>query len=493
MKKFHLFTLLAIATCFGMTSNARAADLLTVYQQAVQNDPTFQGALDTRNATAEGVPISRASLLPTLGATAQSNFTQTNSPSANSPFNNVAAFNSHDYALSLSQPIFNLADWMALRSASATAKQADATYAAALQTLIINVSTAYFNVLQAQDTLTYTEAQKEALANQLKQIRARFDVGLATMTDVYQVQASYDAIVAAEITAKNAIINNEEALTAMTNNTYSHLATLRKSFPLVTPAPSNTNQWIQAADAHNWTVRAARYAMLASHETLRQNFSNNLPTVSATGSYQDGNNLGGGGSSSGSNASSTDSAWSTTVGVQVSFPIFSGGLTLAQTRQAEDNYAGANASLVLAQRTVDLQTEQSFNNVVAYASKVAADRVAITSAESALDATNEGFKVGTKTILDVLTAEQNLYSAQTTYAADEYTYILSTLQLKQAAGTLSVEDVQAINAWLEHQQKETTTEKAHVPKIKTYTMHKYDHVKKDVKKSVKKEIDAKNS
>lgn len=474
MKKFYLFALLSIAICFSNINSAHAADLTTVYQQAVQNDPTFQAALDTRNATAEGVPISAAALLPNIVGAAQSNFTQTNAPSANSPYNNVAAFNQHDFSLSLSQPIFNLADWMALRSASATAKQADATYAAALQTLIINVSTAYFNVLQAQDTLTYTEAQKAALANQLKQIRARFDVGLATMTDVYQVQASYDAIVAQEITAKNAIINNQEALTAITNHSYSHLATLRKSFPLVTPAPSDPTQWIQSADAHNWTIRAARYGMIASHETLRQNFSNNLPTISATGSYQDGNDLGGGGSSSGSNPSSTDSAWATTVGVQVSVPIFSGGLTLAQTRQAEDNYAGANANLVLAQRTVDLQTEQAFNNVVAYASKVAADRVAITSAESALDATNEGFKVGTKTILDVLTAQQNVYSAETTYATDEYTYILSSLSLKQAAGTLSVEDVQAVNAWLENEQPSAKpTEKAHYPKVKVYTTRKH--------------------
>lgn len=430
-----------------MVSNAHATDLFTVYQQALKCDPVLAKAEATRNADQEGVPQSRAALLPTLSSLANvtdlRNSEQNGGNNGNGLRGGSLGGNQHSYTLALSQSLFNFQNWMSLRAAKNTAKQADATYNAALQDLIIRVTTAYFNVLGAQDNLRFIKANKNAVGDQLKQIKERYQVGMATMTDVYQAQANYDTLNAQEIAAQNNVMNNFEALRQITGQRYQQLDPLRAGFDLVSPQPANSQQWIRAGENNNWTLLASRFAEQAAKETIRVNYAGHFPTLDATGRYQNGN-----GPAVGVNTNSN--AWATSVGLEVKLPLYQGGLVMSKTRQAQDRYLAASDDMIAAHRLVVFQAQQAFNNVMAGISKVKADRIAITSNQSALDSIQAGYQAGTKTILDVLTAQQNLYQAESTLSTDQNTYILSTLTLKQAAGSLNANDLLAVNRWLEH-------------------------------------------
>lgn len=439
MKKIFFIAVMILST------PVYAIDLLSVYQQALENDPILKQAGAERDATKETFPQSRAALLPNLSASANTAFTRTSAGRVNSitGLREGDGYNNHSYGIKLSQPILAVSSWMNLRSASDIAKQADATYAAALQDLIIRVASAYFNVLQAQDNLRYTQAQKVATGTQLKQIKERYEVGLGTMTDVYQAQASYDALTAQEISAKNDIANSLEALRQITGKNYASLVPVHEKFPFVMPEPNDPLQWINAAEKQNWILRAAHYAQLSARENVHANYAEHLPTVAAVGQYQKGNNL------SSRLISTNQEQWASTVGVEVNLPLFQGGYQVSKVREAQDKYASANDHLEATHRQVILETQQAFNNIIASISKIQADQLAITSAQSALDSTRAGFKAGTKTVLDVLTAEQNLYHAQTNYSTDQYAYIINTFTLKKAVGVLCTADVQQINQWLQ--------------------------------------------
>jgi len=470
--------LFGVATSLLFVQCAYADDLLAVYQQALDNDPVIQAAKATRDATMEGVPQSVAQLLPNIGATAQSSHIRTSPPSAAATAafgGNDSDFYQHDYTLTLTQPIFNFQSWMQLRASSDQSKQAAATYNAALQDLITRVSTAYFNVLNAQDNLEFTTAQETAIESQLKQIKERYQVGLDTMTDVYQAQADYDSLVAARIAAQNTVLNNMEALRMITGRLYSTLTPLSQNIPLITPDPAKPEDWIAAGEKNNWTLLSARYASLAAKENIRVNYAGHFPTVNAVGSYQSGNDVG--------VAPSTQTQWESQVGVQVSLPLFQGGSVISKTRQAQDQYVAASDQMESARRQVILQTEQAFNNVMAGISKIDADHIAVTSSVSALDSTRAGFKAGTKTLLDVLTAEQNVYQAKTNLASDQYSYINNTLLLKQAAGSLSGADVVAVNHWL-GEKAVMEPEESSLKKNNTHHRHP---VKKHQKKHPKKQ------
>lgn len=443
-------TLFLLLTC-GIVSNAYATDLFTVYQEALKCDPVLAQAEATRNSVQEGVPQSRAGLLPSLissGSLIDDRNSEQNVSSEKGFLIGPASSgsgNQHSYQLSLDQPIFNFQNWMKLRASKDTAKKADATYNAAFQDLIIRVSTAYFNVLQAQDKLRFIKANKKAVGDQLKQIKERYQVGMATMTDVYQAQANYDSLNAQEITAQNTVMNNFEALRQITGQSYHKLDPIGAHFSLISPMPANSQEWIRAGENNNWTLLAARYAEQAARENIRVNYAGHFPTLDATEQFQHGN-----GAALGFPQNTTSNVWRSDVGLQVKLPLYQGGLVMSQTRQAQDDYLVASDAMVAAHRLVVFQAQQAYNNVMASISTVKADRIAITSNQSALDSIVAGYQAGTKTILDVLTAQQNLYQAESNLSADQNTYILNTLALKQAAGSLNAGDVLAVNRWLVH-------------------------------------------
>jgi outer membrane protein len=444
MKKIIIKFLLNLSLCMLFTPEALAADLIDIYNQALQSDPTYQAATSTRLSQRETLPQNVANLLPNLSATANTtlNIINTSATSGSSTAPPTPAgtqkYNSNGYLVTLTQPLLNFTSWMQVSQANATAKQADATFYAAGQQLIIDVAQAYFDVLQAQDTLRVTEAQKAAHARQLDQVQQRFKVGLDAVTSVYNAQAAYDSDIAQEIADQNALRNKQEALRVLTGQYYSSIEGLKIELPLVSPQPSAIDQWVATAEKQNFTYLAQRFATQAAREFIKVRFGGHLPSLNAVGTYQRTN----------SNSSGTASETAKAASLQLNVPIYSGGLVASQVRQAQDDYATQSANMEKTYRQTITNTRQFYNDVLAGISKIKADRQAIVSAQSSLDSTEESFKVGTRTIVDVLLAQQKLYEQKRIYAKDEYTYLLSTLQLKQAAGSLSALDLQAINAWL---------------------------------------------
>lgn len=450
-KKFFSYLLVSIGfSIFSMP--VFATDIMDIYNQALQSDPVYQAARSTRLSVRETVPQNVAGLLPTVAGTADQtrNVIQTlRAPPSASASKGTTVFNSSDYMLTLTQPLINFGNWMLVRQADATAKQADATFGAAGQNLIFRVAQAYFNVLLAQDVLRATEAQKAANARQLDQVQQRFKVGLDAVTSVYNAQAQYDATVAQEITDQNALRNSQEALRQLTGLYYTTIENFKIEIPLITPQPANIEQWVSAAEKQNLTLLASRFATEAARANVKVNFAGHLPTLSAVGTYErsNGQSLG------------TVNTNNKTAGLQLTLPIFQGGLIASQTRQAEYDYATASANRENIYRQTIVKTRQNYNDVLAGISKIKADRQAIVSAQSSLDSTEESFKVGTRTIVDVLLSVQTLYLAQRVYATDEYAYLLSTLALKQSAGLLSVNDLNAINTWIHAVPEKNTAKK----------------------------------
>jgi len=453
MKKIGLFSLLC-----GWAISAHATSLVEVYQQALVSDPTFQQQVAQRLSTKENVPISLAALLPNLALTANPGITRTGfagslyqsttGSSANTlqPRNNTQRY--YDIVLTLQQTVFDFAQFSQLRNSMALSKGADATLNAALQNLMTRVASAYFAVLLDEDNVAYTAASKQAYLEQLEQSREQFKVGLKTITDVYTAQAAYESAVALNIGAQTTLANDRENLRVITGTYYPHLSKLSESFPLVNPAPSNVDLWVQSAIGQNWTIKASEYSTDAARDTVHQAFAGHLPTVTFQGMMdrQYSNNINDYNTFNVRNGPGTQT--DRAVQLDLTVPLFSGGGVTAQTNQATYNYEIAQQSLEQTIRNTINITRQSYLNVVAGISQIAADRLAIKSAISSLEGIRASYRVGTETLVDVLNQQQKVLQNQTKYATDRYAYVNNILALKQAAGTLSFKDIQAIDRWL---------------------------------------------
>ncbi len=417
-------------------SLARAEDLFDIYVLAAKADPQIQAAAAAHEAALQAVPEARALLLPSVAFTA--GIDRDHQEVTNSSFlpSTTSTFNTKQYALSLSQPVYDRQLWLQLEQSHARVAQADAQYASALQSLAVRVATAYFNVLAAADTLGYTRAEKSAIARQLEQARQRFQVGLTAITDVQEAQASYDLSVSQEIAANNQLSVAREALREITGHYHQNLAAPRENIPLITPEPS-IDEWVRIALEQNFDLLASEAAAEVARQEVRVQRSQHLPTVdlNATHSYSDV----GGGSFGGRNTEDSS------IGLQLTLPIYSGGLVTARTREASHLYQQAQQQLEEVRRATERQSRTAYLNTVADKSQVEALGAAVKSNQTALQAAEAGNEVGTRTIVDVLDAQGNLYGAQRDYSRARYDYLLSTLQLKQAAGTLSATDVKQLN------------------------------------------------
>lgn len=470
MKKRVRYSIIVMLAAVIASPVSYADDLIEIYRQALKSDPTFKTAEAQYLATREVFPISQAALLPSIvfssaitkqhvnpsgesteGGFSLGQFPQLNALAQAAGINPTTVLNNgqsepyyntvENFSLSATQAIFNYANWMTVRNALATVKQAEATYFAAAQDLMVRTATAYFNVLLAYYNLTTVQSQKQALSKQLEQTEQQFKVGLIAITGVEQTKASYDAIVAQEISAKVNVAFQLEQLRAITGVLYPSLATFGKDVPLVHPVPDDINRWVDVSIRQNYTLVAANFAVVAARENVKVIAAQHLPVVNATAGFQqfDNSNLSGSG---------TFNQGIATVGVTLNMPVYQGGLITAQTRQASYQFAQAAATREQTYRTTMLTTRQAFLGVISGISKVIADKQAVVSNTSALEATQAGYTVGTQTIVDVLTQQSNLFQAQLTLVQDQYNYIISTLQLKQAAGTLSADDLAVINCWL---------------------------------------------
>jgi outer membrane protein len=432
--------------CLLGPSLASAEDLMEIYQQALSRDAAYQAAQAAYLAAREAKPQARSFLLPQINAQTsvdrqhQDLSTKSGTEIITRENATTSAFNNIQYGISLSQVIFNREFFVGLDQAEASVAQAEAEVEAARQELILRVAQAYFDVLGAQDTLQFTQAEKEAVARQLDQAKKRFEVGLTAITDVKESQANYDRTVSDEIVAKNQIEIARNTLAVIIGRYFGDLGTLSERMRLLSPDPEDINQWIDKAFKENLQLIATGFATDTARLEIKRQRSGHYPTLDLRASANRQEIEGGF-----TERDQTD----LNVGVQLNLPIYSGGLINSRTREAQHGFQQAQELYIQQRRDTAKQARDSYLNVISGISEVRALRRSLESAQTAAEATDAGFAVGTRTSVDVLVALQGLFRAQRDHALSRYRYLLNTLRLKQAAGILTAEDLNRINAWLD--------------------------------------------
>jgi len=438
MKKTLSTLIIAVAGAVASV-NAQADDLLSVYQQALQNDTTVLKAHAQFKIVEEDITQARSALLPQLSA--YGSFSDGESESITTT-GSVATteYDSLGYGANLNMQLYHHDTWLNLDIAEKSAHQSDLTYQAAKQDLIVRVTQAYFALLSAKDDLEFAQAEKAAIARQLEQTKQRFSVGLTAITDVHEAQAQYDNAVTAEIQAENSIFNAEEDLRVITNVYPRNISVLNTArFSTTTPSPSNADEWQKVAEAKSLDLLAAKVSIDIAQQSIDAAKAGHYPTLDFGASYE---------SSDTDTAVNTPALDSYSVGVTLNVPIYSGGAIESSVRKAQHRYVSANQDLMQSHRSVVRTTRNAYNTVVATISSIKALEQSVLSAEKALEATEAGFEVGTRTIVDVLNSTRNLYNAKRNLSSTRYAYIQNVLLLKRAGGTITDEDITAINSGL---------------------------------------------
>lgn len=421
---------------------ANAEDLLAVYEISYCNDPTLQIAKETFLAARESLPQARAQFLPVVKASAtHAEFTLGGIPgilfgTVNAVPTNEAFF-SNVYHVSLSQPIYNFSHWAQFAQASETVKAANLTFAAAEQDLILRSAERYFNVLKAQDNLTYAIAQRTAFKKLFEQTEERYKAGLIAITDVEIARARYDNAQSQEIVAEANLANEKVRLQEITCIKITDYAILKNDLPLIAP-DCTMEDWVSKSLAQNLELQAACYTTAAARADVKIKKADHLPTVDLVSDFYYADP-----------APTSTSRFSTSqLGLRVSVPIFNGGGTSSKVRQSVHNYLKADNDHERLLRVTDSNARQAYLNICTNIDQVKALTQAVVSNEGALKATTESFNSGTRTIVDVLNAETDLIRAKTDLAQARYNYILETLRLKKAAGMLCPQDLAHVNTWL---------------------------------------------
>lgn len=424
----------AIALCLAVVSSGPlfAGELANIYQLALKNDPQLKAAEALFNADREIEKQNRAGLLPTLTLSADT--TKTDSRFRDGTTNS--------YTLSLNQPIFDASAWFTFKQGKVLSEQAAVQFEAAQQNLIFRTIEAYLGTLRTKSALTTAQAQERAIKRRLDQVNAQFEVGLIANTDVQEAQASFDNARVARIDAEGELDNSYEALERLTAQPYAAVGLLAEAYPIEAPSPATSKPWVEKARSGNLNLRAADLASEAARRAAQAENANLYPTLNLAASHsdQDGNS----GNTFGSSTGETNS-----IGLTLSFPIYGGGAIKSRTRALEQRLIEAQQNREDTLRGVTQATRSLLRDLRTGSLSVAALRQSIRSSEAALKATEEGFNVGTRNVVDVLQAEQQLYSAQLDYSNARFDFVQDLISLKQQLGTLSPEDIDQIDQWLE--------------------------------------------
>lgn len=424
-----------------------ATDLLEVYRTAQERDAELRTAEAEFRAALEARPQARSALLPQIEGTLGYAYTDSDQEGRAS-----FDYQTRTFELSLNQTLYDHTNYVALRQADLGVAQATAVRDAARQELILRVAEAYFGVLSAKDNLSFAEAEKEAIGRQLEQADQRFEVGLIAITDVKEAQAQFDLAVAEEIAAQNRLDQAQEDLAVITGQFYENLPELSDRMPLVLPDPADRNQWVETAREANLNLVAQRLSTEVAAQDIKRQRSGHYPTLGLSASYNDQafNDLPDfGGQTSGATSQQFLDRQDTQVGVQLRVPIYTGGRVSSLTREARENFDAAREQQELAERQTVQQTRSAFLSVNAGISRVRALEQALESTRASFEAAEAGFEVGTRTAVDVLLELRQVFRAERDFAEARYDYLLNTLRLKQAAGTLSQEDLISVNTWLD--------------------------------------------
>ena len=447
--KFKVLTPAISFFTIMLACSGNATNLVDVYQAAKASDPVLAGAQATHRARQQAMPQARSALLPniTLGGSKSDNTREfpgavlSNDPS--SPLFGIAVpkqkFDDTVWQAQATQPLLDLESWYTYRSSKATVKQADAEYMAAEQNLIVRVVEAYLNVLRAQDLLDAANAEEAAVKRQLEQVQQRFDVGLVAITDVLESRAAYDNASVRRIQADGDHDIFFETLRTLSGVAYASLDRLSEELPIANPAPGIESAWTDQAMLLNLSIQAAEQQLLASKESLKARKSSHLPTVRGVVTHSEfetgGSNFLG------------DRTNTTTYALEARMPVFQGGFIQSRAREAKYQMQASEQNLLERKLNVTRDTRNLFRAVSTDVLRVNARQRAIKSSESALEATETGYEVGTRNIVDVLQAQQRLYSSQFDYADSRYNYVLDLLRLKQASGSLDESDILKLNSF----------------------------------------------
>jgi outer membrane protein len=438
MKKILVTSLLALSF------HSAADSLLDIYNDALENDPQYKSAEFSYLAGKEIKVQGRAGLLPNVSISAQTNW---NEYYQNGELQNE--YNNFSSSARLTQPLIRLDSWFKYRQSKFLTDAAEADFAYSQQALIVRTAELYFNVLRAIDNLSAARSEEKAIKKQLDQIRQRYEVGLAAVTEVQEAQLAFDLSLASRTRVEGEVYTAKEALNALVGREILSLDGLVNDLNVTNPVPASKEEWARKAVENNFRLQAANLRKFASKNNARSVASNHLPKVdivgvqteSETNQYAfDGLNTGGA-----FDITVPDETQRDTYSLQLSMPIFQGGAVISRTKQA---YAESNKSsedALFTERSVIQDVRSQYSNVVSLVANLRAQKQAVVSASSALEATKVGYEVGTRNIVDLLQAEKNLYSAERNLSNAKYDYLITTLRLHLAAGTLSPENLIEIN------------------------------------------------
>ncbi len=440
MKKTRISLLIGLISLLPLATQADS--LLEVYESALKNDAQLKADKARYDADKEYQTLNRAGLLPQINASASVGKTDRETTDNLTNTTTKTDSDSQGWDISLDQKLFDMSAWYTYKQGKKLSEQAEAQFGADQQSLIVRVASAYFDVLRNVDILEASLAEEKALAKQLEQTKQRFDVGLTAITEVHEAQAAYDSAVAAKLEAQGNLSISYEALEVLTGQAEDQVAPLMSTFPVIEPAPSNRADWVEFALKNNYSLKASRLNADAQLDRAKSAKARHLPTLGASVSYGDS-------SADGIRGADFDEETDgTTIGIRLDVPIYAGGATSAGSRQAYAQYTQAQEIYNKTQRDVIQGARASHLSVETGVARVQARKQAIISSQSALEATQSGYEVGTRNLVEVLLAQRNLYQARRNYSDALYDYVIDTIKLREVAGMLTPADVQEIDKWL---------------------------------------------
>ena len=436
---FYNKLLIVVLSC----SYLSAENILEIYNEALENDPTYRSAEYSYLADKEIVVQGRAALLPSITLSGSTNW--------NEYYQNDVLqqeYNSFSKSARITQPLFRLDTWFNFKRSKSLTNAAEADFAYEQQSLLLRTAELYFGVLRAIDNLNAAISEEKAIKKQLDQAQQRFEVGLSAITGVQEAQLAFDLSKAARISTEGNLFSAREALNALIGREIFSLNELGDDLNVSSPYPNSKEEWVELALKNNYQLKASYLRKDAAKNNARNAASNHLPKIDIVGSGSDsetnqfnyeGFEINGQGIPIPAVTGRRNYA------IQMSVPIFQGGAVSSRRKQAYSQYNQADENSLFTERRVIQEVRSQFSNVATLVANVTAQKQAVISATSALEATQVGYKVGTRNVVDLLQAEKNLYSAEKNLANAKYDYILANLRLALAAGTISPSDIVDIN------------------------------------------------
>ncbi len=459
MKRLVATALTALAVLLGPAA-LRADTLREIYELALDNDAQLKQEEAQYLAQRETEQLSRSALLPQVATRYErseldqdvdaDSFSVEGGTGRIIPTSTNTDITDENLQLSLSQALFDLPAWFSFQSGKEVTRQAEATFAANQQNLIVRTVEAYLLVLRAQDNLAASRAQERAFERQLEQTQQRFEVGLIAITDVYEAQAARDLAQVTRLVDENNVAVALEQLSVLTGQRHGNLNILKEDFDVRPPDPLDRAAWVDFALENNFLLKASGYAEEAARQTAKANRLEHLFKINGFYSYTDSR-------VDGDLTRDPETAFDTSPdrdtdaqywGVELNMPLYTGGAISSNRRRAAQEFIAARENRINLTRNTITNTRSLHMTVVSDVSRIAARKQSIVSSKSSLDATTAGYEVGTRNVVDVLNAQNTLFAAERDYANSRYDYIINMMRLKEQAGLLSPEDVYRLDSFL---------------------------------------------